>query len=469
MFNHQIKIKYDKRNYTIGDDFIVNVFICDKNYVALSGISCNVNFGEVSQTVVTDDDGNANAIFPLDNTDNVVCAVTTVETDYYMSSTYETNINLAKTQTFITLNASQNTVAFGENVVLSAKITDEESNFISKGYVNFYEEDSFIDTVSLYNGESSISLSDLSVGTHNFKAVYVENEEYFKSDDAVISVNIEKQNTSINMLTGNIYQGWNIILQLTNSKGNAVTNKSVSIDVSTVDGSIKSTIYQRITDSEGKAYLTMNWAPCTVKYTISFEGDTQYKSITKYGTFVIQNPKIITKVASTIVSNPLDDKIPYRAWNDKYTDGNNNPLICGSSSALLASKSGSYNTPANIEKSNWDFNIPSSAKIKKIICTWKSKQGTESSNSACIDIPAGKVTLTGTGAGTLSGTGIKGGKNTYTTSTITWNNPNCNASNINNNMKLTLKHAANNSSNVGKFYVIGPKLSISYIPNQGSE
>ena len=334
------------------------------------------------------------------------------------------------------------------------------------GAVKFYEGSTLLGTVNTTNGVAQYTVSNASITTHTYHAVFEQTTDYHEATSSNVTVNVTKDTPKLSKLTGDLYSGWVTACQLTNSKGTALSSKTVSIKIST-NNSTWST-YNKNTNSSGKASQTITGSAQKIYVQYVFAGDSQYNAVTLTGTFNILSPKSVKKAAGTIVSNPASDSGSYRKWYDTYTDGDDNPIRAGNTcnSAPIAGKNGTHNRPAAIVKSGWGFNIPTGATITKIVCAWKSKQG--ECGNAYPSIPAGTVTLK-VGSLTLTGTGSKGGNGSYVSSSKTWSSPNVSAANVNSSsMKLTLSHAANTNSNPGLFYVIGPTLTVYYNPAQGS-
>lgn len=466
----QVDTSIPTGQYQSGSVIPIAITITNKLGEGIGNLDFALKINNTTYNRTTNNQGSYTFNHTLSNEDNLSIEITTVATEIYRSVTVTKTIEIdSRVNTNILLTASATSTTFNNSFTLKASLTDESNNAIN-GSISFYEDNNLIKTVSTSNGIASFTHSNSNIATHNYYAVFNGDSSHFNCTSRVVSVKVNKDTPTLTMITGDIYQGWVTACLLKDSKGNVMKSKSVTISVSTNNSSF--TDYSKTTDSSGKAKLTMNWSPKKVYVKYIFNGDSQYNSKTLSKTFTILSPKSVTKHAGTIVSNPAKDTIPYRKWYDTYTNGDDNALRAGNTcnSNPLGGSSGSYKRPANIEKSNWGFNIPSDAKITKIICTWKSKQGTCSSSTAYISIPAGTVKLTGSGSGkTHTGTGTKGGKGSYTKSTVTWENPGSTAKGINSSsMKLVLSHGANTVGNPGLFYVIGPSLTVYYVPAQGS-
>lgn len=455
--------------YNTGDVIPITITISNKFGIGIDNIGFTLNINNTTYNRTTNNEGIYTFSHTLVGEENLDIEITTIANEIYRSSALSKTIEIdSRVNTNLSISTSTTSTSFKNSFTIKASLADESNNAIN-GQVEFYQDGSLIKTLSTSNGVASFTHTS-TVGSHSYYAVFRGNNSYFDSTSRTVSVTLTKDTPTITALTGDLYQGWVTACVLKDSKGNVLSGKALRISVSRDNSSFSN--YDKTTDSSGKAKLTMTWDPTKVYVKYIFNGDSQYNAKTLTKTFTILSPKSVSKYVGTIVSNPAKDSAPYRKWYDTYTNGDDNYLRAGNScsSAPIGGKNGTYNRPANIEKSSFGFNVPSGAKITKIICAWKSKQGTCSSSTAYISIPAGTVKLTGSGSGTtLSGTGTKGGNGSYTSSKVTWNNPGSTAKGVNSTgMKLVLSHGANTNTNPGIFYVIGPTLTVYYNPAQGS-
>lgn len=459
-----ILLQYPIQQYNQGDTVPLTVVVTDKNNNTIEGIQLTLAAGDTTINGVTDETGELHADYTFTSNEDVNITITNAADNFFETVTTNAIIKCGKlaTNTNLAINASSNSISFVEDYTLVATLTSADESTVT-GDIVFYEDNNIIGTVQLSGGSAQLPYNNSNIGEHEYYAVYNETSNYLASKSQTNKLNIIKDTPRLTVLTGDLYQGWYTACMLTDSKGNALGNKNVVISVSTDNSSF--TDYSQVSTNDGKSKLQMNWAPCKVYSKYSFTGDSQYNSVSTNTSFTIQNPLSQRKVGNPMTSSPASNSGNYKAWTDVSTDGTSNPCGCPS----VASKAGTYRIPANLQKKNWGFTIPSSAKISKITCEWSAKNGTTSSVSACINIPAATVTLSGTGKGSnLTGTGVVGGKNTFTKSTVTWNNPGSTPAGVNgSSMLLVLKFGANTTTNTANFYVLGPILTVYYIPSQG--
>ena len=459
-----ILLQYPMQQYNQGDTVPLTVVVTDKNNNTIEGIQLTLVAGNITINGVTDETGELQADYTFTSNEDVSVTITNAADNFFEAVTTTAIVKCGKlaTNTNLSINASSNSISFVEDYTLVATVTSADESTVT-GDIVFYEDNNIIGTVQLSGGSAQLPYNNSNIGEHEYYAVYNETSNYLTSKSQTNKLNIVKDTPRLTVLTGDLYQGWYTACMLTDSKGNALGNKNIVISISRDNSSF--TDYSQVSTTDGKSKLQMNWAPCKVYSKYSFSGDSQYNNVSTNTTFTIKNPLSQRKVGNPMTSSPASNSGNYKAWTDVSTDGTSNPCGCPS----IASKAGTYRIPANLQKNNWGFTIPSSAKISKIVCEWSAKNGTQSSVAACINIPAATVTLSGTGKGSnLTGTGVVGGKNTFTKSTVTWNNPGSTAAGVNgSSMALVMKFGANTTGNTGNFYVLGPILTVYYIPSQG--
>ena len=459
-----ILLQYPIQQYNQGDTVPLTVVVTDKNNNTIEGIQLTLVAGNITINGVTDETGELQADYTFTSNEDVSVTITNAADNFFEAVTTTAIVKCGKlaTNTNLSINASSNSISFVEDYTLVATVTSADESTVT-GDIVFYEDNNIIGTVQLSGGSAQLPYNNSNIGEHEYYAVYNETSNYLTSKSQTNKLNIVKDTPRLTVLTGDLYQGWYTACMLTDSKGNALGNKNIVISISRDNSSF--TDYSQVSTTDGKSKLQMNWAPCKVYSKYSFSGDSQYNNVSTNTTFTIKNPLSQRKVGNPMTSSPASNSGNYKAWTDVSTDGTSNPCGCPS----IASKAGTYRIPANLQKNNWGFTIPSSAKISKIVCEWSAKNGTQSSVAACINIPAATVTLSGTGKGSnLTGTGVVGGKNTFTKSTVTWNNPGSTAAGVNgSSMALVMKFGANTTGNTGNFYVLGPILTVYYIPSQG--
>lgn len=461
-----ILLQYPVQQYNQGDTVPLTVVVTDKNNNALEGIQLTLVAGDTTINGVTDETGELQTDYTFTSNEDVSVTITNTADNFFEAVTTNATVKCGKlsTSTNLTINASNTSISFVEDYSLVATVTSVDESTVA-GDVVFYEDDNIIGTATLNNGVASLTYQNTAIGEHTYYAVFNETDNYLSSTSNESAITIVKDTPKISSLTGDLYKGWKTVCFLTDSAGTPLDNKNVVISVSSDNSTF--TDYSRTTSDEGKAGLNMNWNPGTVYAKYVFDGDSQYNPVSLNSTFKIKDPLSQTKYPGTIVSVPATDSDGQRAWDDKTCTSDSDTLVCND----ITSSSGSYPRPARIQKHNgsWGFSIPTDATVTKIVVSWKAKNGTKSSVSACINIPAANFAIYNVGSSTLTGTGVVGGKNTYTTSTITLTSLNgATPTQINNKISLTLfTDKKNTTGNTGSFYIMGLKMIVYYIPKQG--
>lgn len=87
--------------------------------------------------------------------------------------------------TITTVTSSLNPAEFGDNVVLSATVTDPTHMGIPTGTVTFFDGGIALGTSILVNGVAELPTSTLSIGNHPITAIYNGDADYYPSTSAV--------------------------------------------------------------------------------------------------------------------------------------------------------------------------------------------------------------------------------------------------------------------------------------------
>ena len=379
-------------------------------------------------------------------TDNIIYAVSN-----------ESNITLGKlnTVTSLTSSNSSSNISFVEEFTLSATVSSEDNQTI-EGTVSFYDNEVLLDNVSLVDNIANYTYSTNEIKEHNFYAVFNESSEYYSSQSSNLTINIVKDTPVINVITGDIYQSWYTACIITDSLGHPLTGKDINIKVSTDNSTFSS--YPQISDSEGKSKIQMNWNPCTVYAQYIFDGDSQYTAVTVNKTFTIKSPLTQSKCTGTMTSG--SNAVPYREWDDVYSNCDDNSCRCTN----IATSSGSYKRPAALTGSV-NFNLPTNATVKDLRADWKSKIVKDTSGSGYASIDAPTITISGDGSGsTHTKTDGTPGKGYYVSGAFNYSG--ANATGLNDGVNVKVQFPANTSGEIGKIYFIGVKLTATYIPAQ---
>ena len=452
-----ISLQYPSAQYSIGDIIPLTFLVNDKKGNALEGVDLVINIDGNSYDGVTDAFGQYVMNYTVLSAKDIDITVTSVENNYYSSTSIHETITVGKlnTLTVLTSSNSSSNISFVEEFTLSATVSTDISQPI-EGTVSFYDNEVLLDNVSLVDNIANYTYSTNEIKEHNFYAVFNGSSEHYSSQSGNLTINIVKDTPIINVITGDIYQSWYTACIITDSLGRPLTGKDINIKVSSDNSTFSS--YPQISDDEGKSKIQMNWNPCTVYSQYIFDGDSQYTAVTANKTFIIKSPLTQSKCTGTMTSG--SNAVPYREWVDVYSDCDDNYCKCTN----IATSSGSYKRPAALTGSV-NFNLPANAAVKNLKVDWKSKLVKYTSGSGYASIGAPTIIISGDGSGSAhTKTNGTPGKNTYVSGTFNYSG--ATAAGLNDGVAIKVQFPANTSDEIGEIYFIGVKLTATYIPAQ---
>lgn len=474
-----ISLQHPSAQYSIGDIIPLTFLVNDQKGNALEGIDLVINIDGNSYDGVTDAFGQYVMNYTVLSAKDLDITVTSVENNYYSSTSIHETITIEKlnTLTVLTSSNSSSNISFVEEFTLSATVsTDisqpievfiptsnntipEKSTDISQpieGTVSFYDNEVLLDNVSLVDNIANYTYSTNEIKEHNFYAVFNGSSEYYSSQSSNLTINIVKDTPIINVITGDIYQSWYTACIITDSLGHPLTGKDINIKISSDNSTFSS--YPQISDDEGKSKIQMNWNPCTVYSQYIFDGDSQYTAVTANKTFIIKSPLTQSKCTGTMTSG--SNEVPYREWVDVYSDCDDNYCKCTN----IATSSGSYKRPAALTGSV-NFNLPANATVKNLKADWKSQLVKYTSGSGYASIGAPTIIISGDGSGSAhTKTDGTPGKGSYVSGTFNYSG--ANAAGLNDGVAVKVQFPANTSGEIGQIYFIGVKLTATYVPAQ---
>ena len=452
-----ISLQYPSAQYSIGDIIPLTFLVNDQKGNALEGVDLVINIGSNSYDGITDAFGQYVMDYTVLSAKDIDITVTSVENNYYSSTSIHETITVEKlnTLTVLTSSNSSSNISFVEEFTLSATVSTDISQPI-EGTVSFYDNEVLLDNVSLVDNIANYTYSTNEIKEHNFYAVFNGSSEHYSSQSGNLTINIVKDTPIINVITGDIYQSWYTACIITDSLGRPLTGKDINIKVSSDNSTFSS--YPQISDDEGKSKIQMNWNPCTVYSQYIFDGDSQYTAVTANKTFIIKSPLTQSKCTGTMTSG--SDEVPYREWVDVYSNCDDNYCKCTN----IATSSGSYKRPAALTGSV-NFNLPTNATVENLKADWKSKLVKYTSGSGYASIGAPTIIISGDGSGSAhTKTDGTPGKNTYVSGTFNYSG--ATAAGLNDGVAIKVQFPANTSGERGEIYFIGVKLTATYIPAQ---
>lgn len=271
-------------------------------------------------------------------------------------------------KTKIILTSSIQSTGINTNFILKATLVDANNNVIN-GNITFSNETTGeqLGTKATNNGITSITVSSSKLGINTFKATFNKTGNY-SSSETTINVTIEQKTPTITIIgENNIYKTWKIGCILTVDSNKPVINETVTI---TING-LK---YDKITNSKGIAYLTINLNPGTYTATFSYDGnDTSYNAATsKTRTYNVQ--EYATSTLSLSSSNIGTDTPPYQKWQKNSSTSFQclqNNLTYNNSGLAIATRNGSKKRPAPLTLTYQKNNI---SKIYKATLKYTANQ-----------------------------------------------------------------------------------------------
>lgn len=369
------------------------------------------------------------------------------------------------------LTTSSNNVLYGNSFTLTTSTSLEQNrntSTIVDGTIKFYKDNTLIATKSTSNGTAQLTITGNQVGTSTYKAIF--NKEKYNDSSASVNVQVSKKVPTLsNVGASTVYKTWYIGIKLTDN-GKALSGKTIKITVNGVT-------YNKKTDSNGIAKLKNNLNAKTYKVTYVFDGDNTYNSVSTSRTYTMKDYKTTTLSVSSVSGASASDKSkPNQRWekisNTEYHCYKNG-LKCYATTNAIATASGTYKNPAPLIIT---FNRGSVSTIYEANLTFTSNQ-----TKGCTGSTGGALFTTGPTVGLDVGSGYdnKTGKaftkwNYYKSyyaskgpinESLTWS---YNGKQVNNSLKIKIDYPANSGVEEGYLTIKNLKLTVSYIPAQGT-
>lgn len=208
------------------------------------------------------------------------------------------------------IDLSQKTAKIGDIVEINVNIKDNKTGLaVDSGIVEIYLNNKLISSNNVTGVAISKSITvDESKSFYNISVIYKGNNKYSNSSNSVIlrisSLPLETLIISKD-LTKYYKNGTHFDIILKDVLGNVLVNKEVKITINGVT-------YKKITDTNGKARLSINLLPGVYNISTSFEDDGNYVKSLNTNKIVVLS-KIITKFVDNnkfIVKLVNDDGTP---------------------------------------------------------------------------------------------------------------------------------------------------------------
>ncbi|WP_299526717.1 S-layer family protein [uncultured Methanobrevibacter sp.] len=169
-------------------------------------------------------------------------------------------------------------------------------------------------TGNVSNGTGSVDIPPLDKGIHNITVIYPGDDKYdsvIKEGNITVDVNKDAILVVDNVIM--IYHdGSKLIAILKDYYGNSIANTIVTITINGVS-------YNRTTDKDGYAFLSLNLNSGIYNVTVTYQGNETYNGAEVNATVTI-NPTIISKDITKMYQNGTQ-------FFANFTDSQGNPLI----------------------------------------------------------------------------------------------------------------------------------------------
>ena len=246
-------------NIVYGDSANLIISLKDRNNAVLKGKDISVNLNGKNFTVKTGNDGQVT--LPIDLLPGKYTSkIKFSEDNIYLASSVST-----------ALTAGDINITYGDSANLIITLKDGNANALSGKIImiNINDKDYFTTTDN--NGEAALPI-DLLPGKYAAKIEFGEDNIYLSSF-AGAEISVDKVDTTLSANNVNmIYDdSKNLVVTLTDSKGNPLLGKSVTIRLS-------DDVYTKKTNAKGQVVLGVDEPAGKYNARISFAGDDIYKS-----------------------------------------------------------------------------------------------------------------------------------------------------------------------------------------------
>lgn len=248
------------------------------------------------------------------------------------------------------IDLSQKTAKIGDIVEINVNIKDNKTGLaVDSGIVEIYLNNKLISSNNVTGVAISKSITvDESKSFYNISVIYKGNNKYSNSSNSVIlrisSLPLETLIISKD-LTKYYKNGTHFDIILKDVLGNVLVNKEVKITINGVT-------YKKITDTNGKARLSINLLPGVYNITTSFEDDGNYVKSLNTNKIVVLS-KIITKFVD-------NNKFIVKLVNDDGTPKTNASLAIianGVQYNRITNSSGEARLNVRLNPSNYIFTV----------------------------------------------------------------------------------------------------------------
>lgn len=464
--------------YNAGSSF--NILVYPKNpdgtdiYVPSMPIQLYINNVLVKSDTTQQEGYSGTLTVPAGATGSITIKVVLMgdSVGYYNTATKTISLALGTptstaVDTTMTLSAPS-TAEVGSNVKLTATLKTKSGTPLSNKQVTFKRgANDVIDVV--YTNSNGVATKTVPVtisGTNSFNAIFngeINNYNSSSANAVVVGLVTSIQPILTMVSSTNIYQGWKLKLLYANNNGQPIADKIVNITVNGVT-------YQKTTNSDGIAELTIKLMENTYSFSANVAANGKYLSASMTGSFKVISPITVEKKPGCVSWDAAS--APRKAWDashiysdaDVYKEPADGYYL---STGSIGSKVGTWHAIQPLNQACFGFNIPNGSIIQKIEAVWLHKYSRNNSN---INMGTGTVYLTATGQDTIILQGSNNpGNNTWTqnnASTTDVSGVNANALNQN-AFQAKIIYEANSNYNTGELHIGWFSIKVTYVPPQG--
>lgn len=190
---------------------------------------------------------------------------------YSRSSSERITVRVVKRNAVLSMSVQDDSVIYGEDIVLNGTLKYNGSN-ISDASVKIYKGNTLIDTISASTGTFRKTISGVSVGTHDFHAVF-ENTKYntISTSNIIVTVSLKPTSLSINVPANLVYTDNFDITGVLTDGTNPISNANVDLLVGAT------VVDTATTNSNGQVVFTRT--PVTVgthTFQLHYAGNSDY-------------------------------------------------------------------------------------------------------------------------------------------------------------------------------------------------
>ena len=202
----------------------------------------------------------------------------------------------------LNLNLESSNIKFGEKLNVKINLTDDYGNIVEIPVtVNIFNDNNisiFNNTIS--NGNGNLSVSSLAVGV--YKIVAYASDLYYNDINRTKTIIVENINTKIDpnieIVANNIAPGENLTIKVIFNCENAMINLKIN------NGS-----YVSLIQNGSCSFNIPNLNEGSYNYTISFNGNNQYNSVSINGNIIVSNNQSENRKIDTILV--IDELVKY--------------------------------------------------------------------------------------------------------------------------------------------------------------